>query len=65
MTIEQFIQSHSKEENAFVLYKGKDYKIPCLECQFYQKNKIGIFKCYSMFETQCRKEFHDWMESKI
>ena len=65
MKLEQFLQSKSKEEIAFILYNGTNYKISCLQCQFYKKDNFGIFKCYSLFENQCRKEFYNWTEVEI
>lgn len=67
MKIEQFLQTKSKEEIAFILYgyNGKSYKIPCIECSFFKKDKFGIYKCTSFLNEQCRKEYTEWADKEM
>lgn len=66
MKIEQLLQSKSKEEIAFLLYTGKNtvYKINCLECPFFIKDKHNVWKCFSLIEDACREEYYKWLESE-
>ena len=66
MKIEQLLQSKSKEEIAFILYSGKDttYKINCLECPFYRRDRYNVLKCYGLIEPACRKEYYNWLQSE-
>ena len=67
MKIEQYLQSKSKEEIAFILYAGnkRGYKISCLECPFLQMDKYNILRCCSFVENRCREEFHNWYKGDI
>lgn len=66
MKVSEFL-AKQKEEIPFFLYKGnnKGYKIPCIECQFFQKNKIGFWHCTSIFLRKCQDEFAEWCDSEL
>lgn len=65
MTFEDFIQMKSKEEVAFIFYGDGIYKHSCINCKFYQPDKYGSWKCYSLFEENCRQEFAEFLQNEI
>lgn len=66
MNIEQFLQSKSKEEIAFIFYdKGNYKKCNCIYCKFFEEDEHKNWKCRSLFQEGCRQEFYKWLENKI
>lgn len=67
MKIENFLQTKSKEEVGFILYNntGIGYKINCLDCNFFKKNKNGFYKCSSLLESACRQEYYDLIKQEM
>lgn len=66
MNIEQFLQSKSKEEIAFIFWDGGNYKkCNCMFCNFFEKDEYGILKCRSLFQEGCRKEYYNWLNKEI
>lgn len=66
MKIGEFLRKCNKEEIPFYLYSGNNgYKISCTECQFFNQDKFGIWKCTSMFLSACQGEFGDWLNEEV
>ena len=65
MKVGEFLSKCNKEEIPFYLYEGnKGYKISCLNCDFFNKNKQGIYQCTSLFYHNCQNEFSEWLIRK-
>lgn len=67
MNIEQLLQTKSKEEVAFILYteKNNNFKLCCLNCQFFQQDKYKVWECSSLFENECRQEYYNWLKTEV
>jgi len=67
MKIGEFLSKCSKEQIPFYMYHGTGigYKISCLECEFLEQNKQGIWKCNSMFYSECKNDYYNWLNSEM
>jgi hypothetical protein len=66
MKVSEFLSKCDKEQIPFYLYTGtgSGYKISCLDCNFFKKNKLGIYMCTSVFYNGCKDEFTKWVLEK-
>lgn len=65
MTVEQLLNSKSKEEAAFLLYEERS-KVSCLKCRFFRENEYGVWQCGDKWQKHvCRGLWEKFLANSV
>jgi len=66
MTKEQWVNSISKDEIAFRMFKRGHFEQSCFDCVFFKSDEYHHWKCASEEHlSECERQYQEWLDEEM